>query len=210
MNGVWAYAAIIARSFANTGWFNRVHVTEEESKVVGLPSWPPAAPGSRRCVEVEFDKEVGYRLADLGYLPLVRLENGRDSAFLGNHSCHRPRFSSSCQENAQALVWSKINNLLCMSRFAHYLNTICREKAGSWDWLTHQGALGWLNDWLRRYVRPEGESQNRPPKVHYPLLDAKVEKLERQNFVARAELEGNLPYEAVAAFFCIEQILGSE
>jgi type VI secretion system protein ImpC len=211
MNGVWAYAAVVAKAFLTTGWFNRIHVTEKESKVGGLPSGLPAAAVSPWCVEVELDKECGYRLAELGFLPLVCLDNSRDIAFLGNHSCHRPRFSSSSAENARTLLWSKINNLLCMSRFAHYLNTICRDKAGSWELLSHKrGSLGWLSDWLRRYVQPEGECQAGPPKVYYPLLDAKVEKLERQDFVARAELEGNLPYEAVAAFFCIEGILGSE
>jgi type VI secretion system protein ImpC len=73
--------------------------------------------------------------------------------------------------------------LFAISRFAHYLKCIVRDKIGSFK---ERGDMeSWLNSWISQYVLSNPESAGEETKARYPLAAAEV---------VVEEVEGNPGY----------------
>src|SRR6516225_4308224 len=71
-----------------------------------------------------------FELSNLGFLPLLH-SKGRDFAvFMGAQSCQKPKTYFDPAANANAELSTKLNYLMCVSRFAHYLKVMARDKIG--------------------------------------------------------------------------------
>jgi type VI secretion system ImpC/EvpB family protein len=70
-----------------------------------------------------------------------------------------------------ARLSSMLQYILCVSRFAHYLKVLARDKVGSF--LTPEECEDYLNKWLRNYVM--GKDDAGPEvKARYPLREGKI------------------------------------
>ena len=74
---------------------------------------------------------------------------------------------------AAAELSAKFNYILCVSRFAHYLKVMARDKIGSF--MEVKDCERWLNDWIKNYVVENPENVTDELKAKYPLREAKVE-----------------------------------
>ncbi|HEX5272408.1 MAG TPA: type VI secretion system contractile sheath large subunit [Gemmataceae bacterium] len=212
MSAAWAYAVVVANSFARHGWFDRIHGSQEESVVRGLPrcSAPvigSAGPPVPSAAEVVFTPEQGYELANFGFLPLVRREGTGDAVFLTNQSCVNPSGAPTPAETAHVVVSGQVNNILCVSRFAHYLKAMGHEK----QFGTVEEWKGWVEKWLGGYVGA-GASAAALQTARRPLVEVRV-NVERQTYLHRlqykvlAELRPALGFEAVTAYFRVWHLL---
>jgi type VI secretion system protein ImpC len=59
-----------------------------------------------------------------------------------------------------------------VSRFAHYLKAMMRDKLGSF--MSRTDCERWLNQWISNYVTPD-DTATQATKAQYPLRDAKIE-----------------------------------
>jgi type VI secretion system protein ImpC len=60
-----------------------------------------------------------------------------------------------------------------VSRFAHYLKVMARDKIGSF--MEVGDCQRWLNDWIMNYVIANPENAGDEAKARSPLADARVE-----------------------------------
>jgi type VI secretion system protein ImpC len=65
--------------------------------------------------------------------------------------------------------------MLAVSRFAHYLKTMMRDKIGSF--ISRKDCEAFLNRWIVKYVTPD-DTASPETKARYPLREAKVEVME--------------------------------
>jgi type VI secretion system ImpC/EvpB family protein len=65
---------------------------------------------------------------------------------------------------------------LCVSRFAHYIKAIARDKMGSFA--TPEECEDFLHRWLQKYVTPDSEA-SAAVKARLPLREARVEVSEQ-------------------------------
>ncbi len=176
MNASWAYAARITDAYAKSGWMARSRGVEGGGKVEGLPVHTfPTDDGdvAMKCpTEIAISDRREFELSSLGFLPMLH-SKGRDFAvFIGAQSCQKPKTYFDAAANANAELSSKLNLLLCTSRFAHYLKVMARDKIGAF--MDAGKCERWLNDWIRNYVvDPTGASED--TLARRPLSEARVD-----------------------------------
>lgn len=171
MNAAWTYATRITDAFANYGWLARTRGVEGGGKVEGLPvhTFPndDGDLGMKCPTEYGISDRRENELSGLGFLPLIHCK-GRDyAAFLGAQSCQKPDAYFSADANASAQLSAKFNLILCISRFAHYLKVIMRDKIGSFMERADLEKL--LDEWLRNYTLADPALAGDEEKAKAPL-----------------------------------------
>jgi type VI secretion system protein ImpC len=177
MNASWAYAARVTDAYAKDGWFARTRGVEGGGKVEGLPVHTfPTDDGdvAMKCpTEIAIPDRREFELSNLGFLPLLHSKNRDFAVFMGTQSCQKPKTYFDPDANANAELSAKFNYLLCVSRFAHYLKVMARDKIGSF--MEVKDCERWLNEWILNYVVSNPESVGEDTKARQPLADARVE-----------------------------------
>lgn len=179
MNAAWAYAARTTAAYANDGWFMRTRGVESGGKVEGLPVHVFEEDGGKtmKCpTEVLIPDRRENELSKLGFLPLLHCKNTDFAAFLGAQSAQNPEkyFDPSAQANAN--LSTNFSYMLCVSRFAHYLKVMARDRIGAM--MEADDMKRWLNDWINNYVLATPEVAGPENKAKSPLREAKIEVTE--------------------------------
>jgi type VI secretion system protein ImpC len=177
MNSSWAYAARVTDACAKDGWFARTRGVEGGGKVEGLPVHTfPTDDGdvAMKCpTEIAISDRREFELSNLGFLPLLHSKNNDFAVFMGAQSCQKPKKYFDPAANANAELSAKFNYLLCVSKFAHYLKVMARDKIGSFMEVTD--CARWLNDWIQNYVHPSPATAGPKAKAEKPLAEASIE-----------------------------------
>src|SRR5438128_7930871 len=177
MNAAWAYAARITDASAKYGWFARTRGVEGGGKVEGLPVHTfPTDDGdiAMKCpTEVSLTERREFELSNLGFLPLIHCKNRDYAAFMGAQSCQKPEKYDRSDANANAELSTKLNYIMCVSRFAHYLKVMARDKIGSF--MERSECEAWLNRWISNYVVANPEDLNDEGKAKAPLAAARID-----------------------------------
>jgi type VI secretion system protein ImpC len=177
MNAAWAYATRITDAVAKHGWMARSRGVEGGGKVEGLPVHTfPTDDGdvAMKCpTEIAISDRREFELSNLGFLPLLHSKNRDFAVFMGAQSCQKPKQYFDPAANSNAELSTKINYILCVSRFAHYLKVMARDKIGSF--MEVSDCQKWLNSWIMNYVIANPEDAGDEAKAKAPLADARVE-----------------------------------
>jgi type VI secretion system protein ImpC len=176
MNASWAYAARITDAYAKYGWFARTRGVEGGGVVEGLPVHTfPTDDGdvAMKCpTEIAISDRREFELSNLGFLPLLHAKNRDFAVFMGSQSCQKPKTYFDANANANAELSAKFHYILCVSRFAHYLKVMARDKIGSG--METADVERWLNDWINNFVC-DPSIAGEETKAKFPLAEAKVE-----------------------------------
>ena len=177
MGAAWAYGARITDAFAKDGWFARSRGVEGGGKVQGLPVHTfPTDDGdvAMKCpTEIAITDRREFELSNLGFLPLLHSKGNDFAVFMGTQSCQKPKTYFDPVANSNAEISTKLNYMFCVSRFAHYLKVMARDKIGSF--METADCERWLNDWITKFVVSNPESVGEKTKAEKPLSEAKVE-----------------------------------
>ena len=183
---VYAFGAVLARSFAQTGWLGSIRGTRQGQLDGGIvthlvaDSFQTDLPRSvsKGSVEVRIGDELQLKLSDLGFIPLVHCPDSEYSAFYSTASIYDwskgPQAAgggaSAAQRNDR--LSAMLQYMFCVSRFAHYVKVIARDKIGS---LTEPDEVErLLNDWLFDYAIGR-DGADLSEKARYPLREANVQ-----------------------------------
>lgn len=178
-SGIFALGSVIIREFEDIGWFAHIRGGPRNHVGGGLVTQFSALPmtfagGQRHHIltPVLITDSLERELADQG---LIALCHSYDSPFAVFHSCaslHRPRRQGSRDADANARISAMLQQLLCASRFAHYIKLLIRDKIGSF--VTEDGCERLLQDWLGQYVSGRDDLPWEM-QARYPLRQARVE-----------------------------------
>jgi type VI secretion system protein ImpC len=113
--------------------------------------------------------------ADMGFIPLVHCKGTDYAAFFSTQSVNKPKLYDSDLANANARLSSQLQYIMAVSRFAHYLKSMMRDKIGSF--MARDQAEKFLNNWISRYVVLD-DNANQETKARYPLREARIEVTE--------------------------------
>jgi type VI secretion system protein ImpC len=177
MGAAWAYGTRMTDAFAKDGWFARTRGVEGGGKVEGLPVHTfPTDDGdvAMKCpTEIAITDRREFELSNLGFLPLIHAKGKDFAVFMGAQSCQKPKTYFDPAANANAELSTKLNFIMSVSRFAHYLKVMARDKIGSF--MERGDVERWLNDWISNYVVSNPENVGDKIKAEKPLSQAKVE-----------------------------------
>ena len=70
------------------------------------------------------------------------------------------------------MLSTKFNQLMCVSRFAHYLKVMARNRIGSF--MERGDMEKWLNSWINNYALGNPETASEQDKASKPLAWAEI------------------------------------
>jgi type VI secretion system protein ImpC len=178
-NAAYAMGARLTDAFARYGWTAAIRGVEGGGRVDGLPTHTFRTDEGEialKCpTEIAITDRREKELSDLGFIPLVHCKGTDYAAFFGAQSCQKAKKYDTDAANANARLSTQLQYLLAMSRFAHYLKSIMRDKIGSF--MTRKDCEDFLNRWISKYV-VSTEDAGQEIKARFPLKEARVEVAE--------------------------------
>ncbi len=175
-NAAYALAARLTNSFALYGWCASIRGVEGGGLVEGLPTHnftTDSGDVAMKCpTEVPITDRREKELADQGFIPLVHCKGTDYAAFFSVQSAQKPKVYDKEAATANARISAQLPYILAISRFAHYMKAIMRDKIGSF--MSRAECERFLNQWMMQYVT-EDDSASPQTKSQYPLREARVD-----------------------------------
>jgi type VI secretion system protein ImpC len=175
-NAAYALGARLTNSFAKYGWCASIRGVEGGGLVDGLPAHTfrtDEGDVALKCpTEVAITDRREKELADQGLVPLVHCKGTDYAAFFSVQTANKPKLYDKEAANANARLSSQLPYILAMSRFAHYLKAMMRDKIGSF--MTRQDCQNFLNQWISNYVVSD-DNASQAAKASHPLREAAIQ-----------------------------------
>lgn len=179
-NACFALGAVLIREFDDVGWFSHIRGAARDhfggGLVTQLPSVPyqvdTAGEQTRMSTSILITDFAERELSDLGLACLCHCYDTRFSVFNSVPSLQRPKQYSAKGATANARISSMLQQILCASRFAHYIKVMIRDKVGAY--MNAKDCERQLQSWLDRYSTGR-EDLSWEMLARYPLREARVQ-----------------------------------
>ncbi|MEP6691994.1 MAG: type VI secretion system contractile sheath large subunit [Gemmatimonadaceae bacterium] len=175
-NAAWALASRITSAFATYGWCATIRGVESGGLVEGLPTHNFKTDSGDVAMKCPTETPVTDRrekeLADLGFVPLVHQKGTSNACFFSVQSGQKPKSYNTDAATANARVSAQLPYIFAVSRFAHYLKAMMRDKIGGYTSRTE--VENYLNKWIQSYV-VSNDDASFAAKAQRPLKEARVE-----------------------------------
>jgi type VI secretion system protein ImpC len=175
-NAAYAFGVRLSKAFEEFGWCAAIRGVEGGGLVDNLPTHTFKTDEGEialKCpTEVAITDRREKELSDLGFIPLVHCKNTAYAAFFGAQSAQKPRRYSSEAANANAVLSAQLQYIFAVSRIAHYMKAMMRDKVGSFN--AASNVEDFLNRWLMKYVLLD-DNASQQQKAQFPLREASVQ-----------------------------------
>ncbi|HEX6807854.1 MAG TPA: type VI secretion system contractile sheath large subunit [Gemmatimonadaceae bacterium] len=175
-NAAWALGARVTNAFAQYGWCACIRGVESGGMVEGLPTHnfrTDSGDVAMKCpTETPITDRREKELADLGFAPLVHQKGSSNACFFSVQSAQKPKIYTSDAATANSRISSQLPYIFAVSRFAHYLKAMMRDKIGGY--MSKSEAQSFLNTWIANYVVGNDDAPL-SVKAKRPLREANVE-----------------------------------
>src|SRR5277367_4598378 len=179
MNAAYSLGTRMTNSFSMYGMCVAMRGVEGGGLVEGLPThnfYTDEGDIALKCpTEIPITDRREKELADLGFVPLVHCKGTDYAAFFSVQSCQKPKVYDKDAANANARLSAQLPYIMAVSRFAHYLKAMMRDKIGSF--MSRTDCERWLNRWITKYVTPD-DSASPATKAERPLREARIDVTE--------------------------------
>ena len=178
-NAAWALAARVTNAFANYGWCATIRGVESGGLVEGLPVHnfrTDSGDVAMKCpTETPITDRREKELADLGFVPLVHQKNTDKACFFSVQSAQKAKVYDNDAATANARISAQLPYIFAVSRFAHYLKAMMRDKIGGFA--SRDEIEKFLNRWINNYTVANDDA-GFAMKAQHPLKEARVEVVE--------------------------------
>ena len=175
-NAAYALGARLTQAFALYGWCAAIRGVEGGGLVEGMPTHNFTTDSGDVALKCPTEAPITDRrekeLADLGFVPLVHCKGTDYAAFFSVQSAQKPKVYDLESANANARLSAQLPYILAISRFAHYLKSMMRDKIGSF--MSRVECERFLNQWITNYVTPD-DTASASVKASHPLREARIE-----------------------------------
>jgi type VI secretion system protein ImpC len=171
MNAAYALGSKMTQSYALYGMCVAMRGVEGGGLVEGLPAHTFATDEGDQALKCPTEIPITDRrekeLADL-----VHCKGTDYAAFFSVQSCQKAKTYDTDSANANARLSTQLPYIMAVSRFAHYLKAMMRDKIGSF--MSREEAERFLNRWITKYVTPD-DSASPATKAERPLREARID-----------------------------------
>jgi len=178
-NAAYTLGARVTDAFARYGWCAAIRGVEGGGLVEGLPTHTFATDDGEvalKCpTEIAITDRREKELADLGFIPLVHCKGTDYAAFFSTQSSQKAKEYNTDAANANARLSSQLQYIFAVSRIAHYLKSMMRDKIGSFA--SRGNVETFLNNWIAQYVLLD-DTATQERKAQFPLREARIEVAE--------------------------------
>ncbi len=178
-NAAYALGVRLTEAFSMHGWCVAIRGVEGGGLVDGLPTHTFATDEGEiamKCpTEVAITDRREKEFADNGFIPLVHCKGTDYAAFFAAQSANKAKKYDTDAANANARLSTQLQYIMAVSRFAHYLKSMVRDKIGSF--MSREDATNFLNRWIANYVLAS-DTASPAAKAARPLREARVDVVE--------------------------------
>lgn len=175
-NAAYAFATKLTSAFESFGWCAAIRGVEGGGLVEDLPTHTfktDEGEISLKCpTEISITDRREKELSDLGFIPLVHCKDTDYAAFFGAQSTQKAKKYTTDSANANAVLSAQLQYIFAVSRIAHYMKAMMRDKIGSFA--ESVNVEDFLNRWLAQYVLLD-DNASQEQKAQFPLREASVE-----------------------------------
>ena len=175
-NAAYAFATKLTSAFENYGWCAAIRGVEGGGLVENLPTHTFKTDEGEVALKCPTELAITDRrekeLSDLGFISLVHCKNTAYAAFFGAQSAQKARKYANEAANANAVLSSQLQYIFAVSRIAHYMKAMMRDKIGSFS--AASNVEEFLNRWLTQYVLLD-DNASQDQKAQFPLREASVQ-----------------------------------
>jgi type VI secretion system protein ImpC len=175
-NAAWALGVRVTQAFATYGWCATIRGVESGGLVEGLPVHSfktDEGDVAMKCpTETPITDRREKELADLGFVPLVHCKGTANAAFFSVQSSQKAKKYQTDAATANARISAQLPYIFAVSRFAHYLKSMMRDKIGGY--MSKSQIQTFLNNWIADYVVADDDA-GQTIKAKRPLREARVE-----------------------------------
>ncbi len=175
-NAAYAFGARLTQAFEDFGWCAAIRGVEGGGLVEDLPTHTFKTDDGEvalKCpTEIAITDRREKELSDLGFIPLVHCKNTDYAAFFGAQSVQKPRKYNTDSANANASLSAQLQYIFAVSRIAHYLKAMMRDKIGSFA--SASSVEDYLNRWITQYVLLD-DNATQEAKAQFPLREASIQ-----------------------------------
>jgi type VI secretion system protein ImpC len=178
-NAAYALGTRLTEAFSLYGWCVAIRGVEGGGLVQGLPTHTfetDEGELAMKCpTEVAITDRREKEFSDNGFIPLVHCKGTDYAAFFATQSASKAKKYDTDSANANARLSTQLQYIFAVSRFAHYLKSMMRDKIGSF--MSRTEAETFLNRWIHNYVT-EDDTATPATKAKFPLREARVDVAE--------------------------------
>jgi type VI secretion system protein ImpC len=175
-NAAYAFGTKLTGAFEDYGWCAAIRGVEGGGLVENLPTHTFKTDEGEialKCpTEIAITDRREKELSDLGFISLVHCKNTDYAAFFGAQSAQKARKYASDAANANAVLSAQLQYIFAVSRIAHYMKAMMRDKIGSFA--AAANVEDFLNRWLTQYVLLD-DNASQEQKARFPLREASVQ-----------------------------------
>jgi type VI secretion system protein ImpD len=176
---VYAFGRIAVRAFIESRWFGSIRGARRDELGGGLvedlpaPDYGTDRPGMawRGPVSVAMPELRESELAEVGLMPLAAHQHTPFAVFRAVSSIQAPKRYDRAAATTNARLSSMLHYMLCVSRFAHLLKVMVRDKVGSFA--SPEECETYLHNKLIQYVQSRATASFLE-KAKRPLREASV------------------------------------
>jgi type VI secretion system protein ImpC len=178
-NAAWGLGARVTQAFARYGWCATIRGVESGGLVEGLPVHnfrTESGDIAMKCpTETPITDRREKELADLGFVPLVHCKGTPNAAFFSVQSAQKPKVYDKDAATSNARISAQLPYIFAVSRFAHYLKAMMRDKIGGF--MSRAEAERFLNNWVNNYTIANDDA-GFELKARHPLREARIDVAE--------------------------------
>ncbi len=178
-NAAYSLGTRLTEAFSMHGWCVAIRGVEGGGLVDSLPTHTfetDEGEVAMKCpTEVAITDRREKEFADNGFIPLVHCKNTDYAAFFATQSANKAKKYDTDEANANARLSSQLQYIMAVSRFAHYLKAMMRDKVGSF--MSREDAENFLNRWIKQYVL-DSDTGSQSAKAEKPLREARIDVAE--------------------------------
>jgi type VI secretion system protein ImpC len=175
-NAAYAMGVRLTKAFEDFGWCAAIRGVEGGGLVEDLPTHTfktDEGEVALKCpTEIAITDRREKELNDLGFISLVHCKNTDYAAFFGAQSAQKAKKYNTDSANANAVLSSQLQYIFSVSRIAHYMKSMMRDKIGSFA--SAGNVEDFLNRWIAQYVLLD-DNASQESKAQYPLREASVQ-----------------------------------
>ncbi len=179
-NSAYAFASVLIRAFTESGWFGQIRGLKAGQYNHGIVTDLPVSqhetskyqPSYKPSVNVLVGDRLETELSDNGFIPLTSIPYSEHCAFFSNASVQNPPVFDKAVANVNAKLSAMLQYIMCVSRFAHYIKVMGRDKVGSFQ--SAQSCERELQSWLHGYTTGS-DSASEEVRARYPLHEGKIQ-----------------------------------
>jgi type VI secretion system protein ImpC len=178
-NAAYSFGTRLTEAFALYSWCAAIRGVEGGGLVQGLPTHTfqtDEGDVALKCpTEISITDRREKEFSDLGFIPLVHCKNTDYAAFFGAQSCQKAKKYDQDAANANARLSTQLQYMMAVSRFAHFIKAMMRDKIGSF--MSRGECESFLNQWILQYV-VANDNVGQNIKASHPLKEARIEVAE--------------------------------